>query len=56
MKNFLIKLVSAISITLISISSALAGNPVTTEVSEPSMLPLFAVAAIAFYIAKKRKK
>lgn len=34
---------------------AFAGNP-TVSVPEPGMLPLFAIAAVAFYIAKKRKK
>ena len=33
---------------------AFAGPPV--PVPEPGMLPLFAIAGIALYIAKKRKK
>jgi len=55
MKNLIARISSILIASLVLIPVVHAGLP-TTSVPEPSMLPLFAVAAIAFYIAKKRKK
>lgn len=55
MKLFISKIITGVTVFMAAISTATAGNP-TVEVPEPSMLPLFAVAAIALYISKKRRK
>lgn len=52
MKNFKNKM---LAIFTLGIATAPAHAGLVT-VPEPGMLPLFGIAAIAFYIAKKRKK
>jgi hypothetical protein len=54
MKVSMSKVVTALAVTITAVPSALAGFAV--QVPEPSMLPLFAVAAVALYISKKRRK
>jgi len=56
MKRFLNRVTAVILIILTFTSYTMAGFDVPTPVPEPSMLPLFVVAALAFYIANKRKK
>ena len=58
MKNVKIKLASIVSVFLANVSTALAGFaiPAPVEVSEPSMLSLFAIAAAVGFIAYKRNK
>ncbi len=54
MKNIIKKAFVASTGVLVVAFPASAG--VVVDVPEPGMLPLFAIAGIAFYIAKKRKK
>jgi len=54
MKNLITRISSIFIASLVFIPVVHAG--ISTPIPEPSMLPLFAVAAVAFYIAKKRKK
>jgi len=52
MKNLKNKFLAVLTLGIVT-APAHAG---LVTVPEPGMLPLFGVAAIAFYIAKKRKK
>jgi len=53
MKNIRSKVLASSAFTFLFASPAYAG---LQEIPEPSMLPLLGIAAVAFYIAKKRKK
>ena len=53
MKNIRSKVLASSAFTFLLASPAYAG---LQEIPEPSMLPLLGIAAVAFYIAKKRKK
>jgi len=53
MKKLTTRIFTVFTVISVFIPAAHAGF---VEVPEPGMLPLFAVAAVAFYIAKKRKK
>ena len=53
MNNIKSKVLASSVFTLLLTSPAYAG---IQQVPEPGMLPLLGIAAVAFYIAKKRKK
>lgn len=52
----IIKKVVAVAAGVLTISFPAFAGFTPVPVPEPGMLPLFAIAAVAFYIAKKRKK
>jgi len=56
--NLMSKLFIALSLIFINLSNAFAGitNDEPTQVPEPSMLSLFAVAGVVMFILKKRNK